>query len=268
MDQVVEFLLRNGYAVLFGVVLAEQIGIPVVTIPVLLAAGALSAHGSFSFPIAMLVALAACYPGDLLWYYLGRLRGRPVLKTICRLSLEPDSCVRRTEDLFTRHGSRVLLIAKLIPAVGGAARPLAGLLGMSLLRFLLFDTAGAIIWFGFFGGIGFVFREQIEEAALFLSRLGRWAIILAAAGLAGYVGWRYLQRRRFLRKIRIARIQPDELRQRLAAGEELTIVDLRHHNERIADPVTLPRAVHITLDKIESRRHEIPPDQDVVLFCT
>ena len=121
MNELIEFLLRHGYIVLFGFVLFEQVGVPVPTAPVLLAAGALAAHGDLAFSVVLLIGLTASLPGDLVWFYLGRRRGRRVLNMICRISLEPDTCVRWTEDIFARHGNNALLIAKFVPGLNTAA---------------------------------------------------------------------------------------------------------------------------------------------------
>jgi membrane protein DedA with SNARE-associated domain len=268
MHELIEILLRHGYLVLFGAVFLEQVGVPVPSAPFLLAAGTLAAHSRISITTAILLALAASLLGDLIWYQLGRRRGRKVLNLICRLSLEPDTCVRRTEDIFSRHGGRVLLVAKFIPGLNTAAPPMAGHLGMNLLRFLLYDLAGSILWIFSFAGIGFLFSEQVEDVAILLARLGNWAGILAIGSLAAYLLRKYAQRRRFLRKLRVARISPKELMKKLAAGEDVVIVDLRHELDWGNEEVRLPGALHMVPEEIVSRHQEIPRERDIVLYCT
>ena len=268
MTELIQFLLRHGYLVLFGAVFIEQMGIPIPAAPILLAAGALAADGRLSLPVVLLLAVAPSLLGDLVWYELGRRRGRKVLNLICRLTLEPDSCVRRTEDVFVRHGWRALLAAKFIPGLNAAARPMAGLMGMGLTRFLIYDVAGAIIWAGTFAGIGFLFSNEVDDVALLLERLGIWALILAVGGLACYLARKYVQRRRFLRQLRISRISPEELMSKLAAREQLAIVDLRTAMGFEAEQVKLPGAVHIIPAEIEIRQQEIPRDREIVLYCT
>ncbi|HLE04701.1 MAG TPA: DedA family protein, partial [Anaerolineales bacterium] len=154
MNEAFQFLLRYGYAVLFGFVFAEQLGLPIPAIPVLLAMGALVGAGHFSLAIAIPVALLAALLSDVIWYQLGRYRGPSVLNLICRISLEPDSCVRRTENVFASHGARALLFAKFIPGLSTAAPPLAGIFRMRLPRFLIWDGAGTLLWIGTFVGTG------------------------------------------------------------------------------------------------------------------
>ncbi len=268
MTELISFLLRHGYTVLFIAVFLEQFGVPVPSAPILLAAGALAAHGHLSFFTVLVLGVVASLMGDLVWYQLGRSRGHKVLKLLCKLSLEPDSCVRRTEDLFARHGGRALILAKFIPGFGVAIPPMAGHLGMRLIRFMLLDVAGAILWICVFSGAGFLFSEQIEDIALMLARLGNGAVILAMAGLAGYLVWKYVQRRRYLRKLRVARISPDELMRQLAAGEDPVIIDLRHELELGTEEVRLPGAINMIPQEVARRHQEIPRDRDIVLYCT
>jgi len=268
MPELIQFLLRHGYIVLFGIVFIEQAGAPIPSVPVLLAAGALAAGGALSFSKIILLAVAASLIGDLIWYELGRRRGKEVLRFICRLSLEPDSCIRGTEDFFARHGGRALLVAKFIPGLNTAAPPMAGLLGINLIRFLIFDIAGAALWACAFCLVGFFFSEQIEDAALVIARLGSWAVVFALGALAIFLVRKFMQRRRFMRDLRVARIAPEELARKLAYGENVVIVDLRHDLEFKTDGEILPGAIHMTPEEVEQRHEEIPRDRDIVLYCT
>lgn len=268
MSDLIRFLIQHGYVVLFGAVFIEQVGIPIPAAPILLAAGALSAVGTLSLSAVCLLAAAACLLGDLIWYELGRRRGHKVLHWMCRLSLEPDSCVRHTEDAFEKHGGRALLVAKFIPGLNTAAPPMAGHLKMNLLRFILLDLTGAVVWALAFAGAGFLFSEQIEDLALLLARLGYLAVALAVGGLAGYILWKFLQRRRLLNQLRMARIPPEEVMEKLKAGENLVIVDLRNDAAFRDEPFGLPGAIRILPAELKSRHHEIPRDREIVLYCT
>jgi membrane protein DedA with SNARE-associated domain len=162
LNETIQFLVQHGYALLFAWVLVEQIGLPVPAIPLLLAAGTLAGSGKMNLALAVGSAIIAALVADLFWYYLGRYRGSRVLKLLCRISLEPDSCVRRTEDVFTRHGAQSLLIAKFVPGLNTAAPPLAGIFHMPVSRFVLFDGLGAFVWAATFTGLGYIFSDQLE----------------------------------------------------------------------------------------------------------
>jgi len=152
-----------GYVVLFGFVLAEQIGLPIPAVPVLLGVGALAGTGRMSLALALGAALAASLPPDLVWYELGRRRGGRILGLLCRVSLEPDSCVRRAENLFMRRGRKALLIAKFFPGLSTIAPPLAGVVGVGRWQFILFDSAGLVIWAGAWMSLGYVFSDALEH---------------------------------------------------------------------------------------------------------
>ncbi len=268
MSETIAFLVRHGYALLFVWLLLEQLGLPLPAIPVLLAAGALAGAGRMSLALALAVALAGALLGDAVWYLLGRRRGAKVLNLLCRMSLEPDSCVRRTEQVFGRYGLRSLVLAKFIPGLSTAAPPLAGIFGMGWPRFLLFDGLGAVLYTGVFAGLGVLFSAQLEAIAEPALRLGEWLGLLLACALAAYILWKYVQRRRVIGALRVARITPAELKSRIDAGEEVLIVDLRHPLDFEAEPHLIPGALRVAPDEIEERHVEIPRDRDVVLYCT
>lgn len=268
MEGVIEFIVRHGYGMVFALVLAEQIGLPLPALPILLGIGALAAEGSYSLPLALATAVAASLAADLFWFTLGRRRGHSVLSLLCRISLEPDSCVRRTENVFALHGARALLYAKFVPGLNTAAPPLAGMFGLRLARFLLFDGAGALLWAGGFMAAGWLFADQLTRVLAVAERTGTVSVALAAGLLALYVLLKLWQRQRFLRQLRVARITPEELAAKLADGEEMVVVDLRHSLDFEAEPATVPGALRLTPEEIESRHGEIPRDREIVLYCT
>lgn len=268
MEEILEFIVRYKYVVLFALVFAEQIGLPVPALPFLLAAGALVRTGQLDLGTALLIGVVASVVSDVVWYQIGRRRGMKVLNLLCRISLEPDSCVRRTEDLFARHGARSLLVAKFFPGYNTAAPPLAGVFGMRFGRFLLFDALGAVLWLGAFGGLGYAFGHQLEELVGRVQALGVRLGAAVLIGVAAYVLYKYVQRRRFLHDLRIARITAAELAAKLDAGEDVVVVDLRHSVDFEADPETVPGALHLPVEDVEQRAAEIPHEQEVVLYCT
>jgi membrane protein DedA with SNARE-associated domain len=143
MNGTMEFLTSYGYAALFACVLAEQLGLPLPAAPFLLAAGALASAGKLNLAVALLLAVAASLVGDTVWYYLGKTRGMAVLRLLCKISLEPDACVRQTNAAYSKHGTRWLLFAKFIPGVSTVAPPMAGIYRLSLWRFITADGIGA-----------------------------------------------------------------------------------------------------------------------------
>ena len=223
-----QFLIDHGAWVLFWVVFIEQVGLPVPAIPLLIAAGALVGAGKMSVATALLIPVVASLPPDIAWYYLGRFKGGKVLGFLCRMSLEPDSCVRSTENLFHQQGARALLIAKFVPGFSTVAPPLAGIIGMTAVTFLFYDAVGALIWAGVSTGVGALFSNQLEQLAQFFDQAGGLLLAIISVGLVGFIGYKFYHRQKFLRDLRMAKISVDELKRRLDAGEPITVVDVRH----------------------------------------
>jgi len=268
MSATVEFLVRHGYLLLVVWVFVEQLGLPLPSAPLLLAAGALAGRHLMNLELAIALPIVTVVICDFFWYQLGRLNGMKVLQWLCRVSLEPDSCVRRTQVRFERNGPWELAVARFVPGMNVVAIPLAGIVRMPLQRFALFDGLGATLWAGSYIGTGYVFSDELDDVASHLAFLGRGLFVLLLAGLLFYIGWKYFNQQRFLRKLRIARISPEELHQRMDAGEEIVIVDLRHALEFEAEPETIPGAVHMDAAELDEAVDVIPRDRDIVLFCS
>jgi len=267
MSAVIQFLIQHGYAVLFAWVFAEQMGLPLPATPILFAAGALAGEGQLNPALTFGLAVVAALISNVLWYQIGRRGGSSVLAMLCRISLNPDSCVRRTSDIFSRHGARSLLVAKFIPGLGHVAPPLAGIFRMPLWRFVLFDGLGTCFWAGLFAGLGYLFSDQIEQIAIYTLRLGTSLTLVVVGGLMAYILWKYAQRRRFLRRLQFARIAPEELKQKLDAGEEIMILDVRHPLQFKAEPQTIPGAIYLPLEQLGQASRPFPRDREVVLYC-
>ena len=268
MHRTLEFLLHHGYVVLLAWVFAEQAGLPLPALPILLAAGALAGTGHLNFFTSLLLAVVAAISADSLWYQLGRRKGIKILQLLCKISIEPDSCVRRTEGVFSKQGARSLLFAKFLPGLGAVAPPLAGIFHMRFRRFLLFDAAGSLLWAGSFLTLGFVFSGQIERIAEHAAALGGWLGVILLGALASYIAYKFISRQRFLRELRIARITPKELKEKLDTGEEIAIVDLRHSMDFEADPETIPGAFRMDAKELQEKNDLLPRDREVILYCT
>jgi membrane protein DedA with SNARE-associated domain len=265
MHRILEFLLKHGYWVLGAWVLAEQLGVPVPAVPILLAMGALTGLAAYSFPMATLVVLVAALSADSAWYILGRNKGQSVLKLLCRISLEPDSCVSSTRYWFKRLGAWALVVAKFVPGLSTIATPMAGLSRMPPWKFLTADIAGTLLWGTSIMGIGFVFRAQLEHVGDVAARMGKGLAAVVAGVVALWLGWKQWQRHRFIRSLKVARITPEEVLARLA---EIAIVDLRSSVELELDGMKLPGAMWFDRKELGLHRDKIPRDRDVILYCT
>jgi membrane protein DedA with SNARE-associated domain len=254
--------------VLLGWVFVEQAGIPVPATPLLLAAGALAGAGDLNIFAALFWAGLGAVAADSIWFQLGRHKGIKILQLLCRISLEPDSCVRRTEGIFSKQGARSLLLAKFVPGLGLVTPPLAGIFHMRFRRFLLFDAMGSLLWAAAFLSVGYAFSGQIERVAERLASLGGWLLVLLVGALIAYISYKFVARQRFLRDLRIARITAEELKNKIDSGEELVIVDLRHSLDFEAEPEIIPGALHIDAKELQEKNDLLPRDREVILYCT
>jgi membrane protein DedA with SNARE-associated domain/rhodanese-related sulfurtransferase len=268
MSNLLPFLLQYGYLVVFGAAFAEQMGLPLPAVPLLIGMGALSRSGDFDLKLVVLTAATASLAADLIWYELGRVYGRSVLRLICRISLEPDYCVRRTEDVFERLGVWALLPAKFIPGFNAAAVPLAGMMRVPLFRFLSFDLVGVALWSGTYATLGYLFSGEIERLIIYLASLGTWLLVLMAIALVLYIGYKVRQRRKFLEAVAGVRITPEELKRKMDAGEKIAIFDMRNRLDRETDPVRIPGAFHMLPEYVELQPEDIRFDQEIALYCT
>ncbi|HWD91370.1 MAG TPA: DedA family protein/thiosulfate sulfurtransferase GlpE [Verrucomicrobiae bacterium] len=268
MTEILEFLSRHGPSVLFAAVFVEQIGVPLPASPWLLAAGALSVTGKPYWYVALVAASCGSLLADAIWFYIGRRGGQRVLNLLCRISLEPDSCVRRTQDLFSRYGMKGVIAAKFIPGLSTLAPPMAGNSGMKASRFFLFDVLGALLYTGVFILLGALFSRQLDQVLSALESLGGGALIVVLALVALYFAYKFYERRRLLKDLRTARITVDELHQKLETGENPVILDLRSAAEVERNPLLIRGARHMTMEELKSRQSEFPRDRDIILYCS
>jgi membrane protein DedA with SNARE-associated domain len=266
MNETAQFVIRHGYAVLFFWILAEQGALPIPSVPLLLVCGALARTGHLSAMPILLFGVLACLIADGAWFQIGRSRGKKILGFLCRMALEPDSCVRQTESGFVRYGVRFLLVSKFVPGMNALAAPLAGSARVGWGSFLFFDTLGAALFISSWATVGYIFSGQLEAIGDVVGRAGFRLFLSIVILTGGWIAAKYFQRRRFYKKLAMARIPVVELQRMLDAGEEVVVIDVR--GGLSTGDLVVPGAVRIPLSELAARRHEIPRDRDIVLVCT
>lgn len=266
MEQALALLQAHGVLAVALAVFAKRMGVPVPALPFLLLAGARGA-GDGVFALAALAAgTVASVLADQAWFLGGRWHGRKVLALMCRISVSPGSCIRKSEVAFARRGALTVLFAKFIPAVAGLAPPLAGALGMGALNFALLNAAGTVLWVGSGIAAGLVFHRQVASVLQWLQALGSAALPYLLLAVALYLGWLLLRRLVVhLIAARAPRIQPRALAELLARGEEVLLVDVR--GAGFAPDDRLPGAVRSSAAGAELDRLAALGAPRLVTYC-
>ena len=265
--EIIALIAQYGLLLVFLNVLVEQAGVPVPAVPTLVVAGALAATDRLPVSGVVLAAVLACLVGDLAWYAAGRRFGSGVMRTICRISLSPDSCVERSELHFQRWRGQILLIAKFVPGLATVAPPLTGAMGLPLSRFLLFDGIGSLLWAAVAIGLGYAFATQIDDLLAAIANAGTLALEAMLVLLALYVLARWWQRRQLLRTLRMARISVDELHQAMQSARAPVVLDVRAPGSRLLDTRVLPGALLLDEHGIDRSVNDIPFDHELVVYC-
>ena len=257
-----------GIPLVFAVVLFEFAGLPVGASAWVIVAGALSIEGPLRTHHVLFAAFAAALAADHAWFFLGRRFGRKLLEAVCRISLSPDICVSRTDDMLGKYGPALLLYAKFVPGVSAVAIPTLSAMGVPYRRFVRFDVAGCLIWSGAHVGIGALFHRQIDEVLDTMHFVGANAIAIAVTLFAGYLALKLVHRRHLIRLHDLVRIAPDEVSRMIGEGHDLVILDARSQVARTSDPRSLPRSIVLEDPRaIET----LPPElrsKTLVTFCT
>jgi len=266
MTHLLELLEHYGLILVFINVLALQAGLPMPAYPTLIVTGALASRGGYSLAALLGTAVAASLIADLCWYSAGRRFGGQVLRTLCRLSLSPDSCVQQTETIFTRWGARSLMVAKFVPGFASVATAMAGVLRVPLARFIPADAIGAALWSGVAIALGYTFRDAIDDVLRVLQELGEIGMALIVLAFVVYVLWKWWQRRLFIKQLVMDRITVDELNKLMAEGNMGTVVDVR---SPISQAITgrIPGAVSVDPQNLKYDLVAVTPESEVVVYC-
>lgn len=265
---IIELIAQYGLLLVFVNVLVEQAGVPVPAVPTMIVAGALASMERLPLAGVVAVALLGCLLADYAWYVAGRHFGGGVMRTLCRISLSPDSCVKQSELRFQRWRGGVLLVAKFVPGLSTVAPPLVGAMGLRTASFVLFDGLGSLMWVSVAVSLGFIFASQIDAVLVALANAGSVALMLIGSLLVLYIVVKWWQRHRLLRALRMARITVQELNDAVAAGRNPAIVDVRSQAARLIDSRIIPGALLADVNSVDRIVDAVPLDAELVIYCT
>jgi len=266
MESWISDMATHGYSILFTAIFLEAVGVPVPAALALLIAGAASARGTLHWSYALGGSVAAMLAGDTLMFIMGRYTGWWLLGVLCRVSLNPESCILSSADSFYRRGRTLLVIAKFIPGINTMAPPMAGCMRMRLLQFLRLDFAGSLLYIGAYFFVGFVFSGALEAVSRGYQSFGRILSWLVVAFIAGYVGlrlWRWLKERR---QRAVVIVTPADAMQAVQGGA--CIYDVRSHGYFDAKAVRIKGSKRLDPNALHQTHEAVPVDRAVYVYCT
>lgn len=265
LSQISQAVQQDAVTVVFVNVLLQQLGLPVPAVPTLLLAGSLAATpGNLGKVLA--AAIVASVIADWLWYRAGRVFGYRALAGLCKLSINPASCVSQTEARFIRWGVSSLVVAKFIPGFSTVAPPIAGALRMHLPGFLLAAGAGACLWAGLALAAGWLLKDAVQAAIGALDRHTGTALAVVLPLIGAWLGWKLWQKYRFRRSCTVPHITPDELIEALRSQHPPLILDLRGAT-MIAETDAVPGAKVAEHDRLEDAVGDWPKSRPIVTLC-
>jgi membrane protein DedA with SNARE-associated domain len=269
MNNLVGTVSEHGYAFLFLMVLAEACGFPVPAALALIAGGAAAAAHVLSLPTAFAVAVAAMIVGDLLLFFLGRYTGWGLLAILCRLSLNPETCILHSAESFYRYGRVTLLFAKFVPGVNTMAPPLAGSMKMRPTQFLRLDFLGASIYTLTYMGVGYVFRDLVARIIRGVQSASHTAGEVVFGAIILFAIYRIVKYRRFKTSDVVPRIGVTELARRLLDGkDDVLIVDVRSHGYYDSGANRIAGSIRLEPNRLSEELQALPRDKDIFVYCT
>jgi membrane protein DedA with SNARE-associated domain len=263
-------MARHAYALTFGLLLAEAIGLPFPAAIALVAAGAAVAAHTLWGPYVLLAAITALLLGDTVQFWLGRYMGWLLLGFLCRVSINPETCILRSAESFYKRGKITLVIAKFIPGVNTMAAPLAGSMKMRFWQFLRLDFVGALFYSLTYLLVGYLSRDFLAALLRGFHTAGLAMEVVVAAALAAYVTYRVVQYGKHKKYRVVPRVQVQELAARLASEEadRVLIVDVRSHGYYDSGGERIKGSIRIEPNNLEEEIRNLPKDKDIYLYCT
>jgi membrane protein DedA with SNARE-associated domain/rhodanese-related sulfurtransferase len=270
MNDLLSLILHHGYIVISAIVFAEAIGVPLPGAVALVAGGAAAASGALNAPRLAFSAVVAMLVADTSLYVLGKHTGWTILKFLCRISVDPETCVLSAAESFYKRGRPTLLVAKFIPGVSTMAAPLAGSMEMPFLQFLGLDFLGASAYALVYGAVGFIFRDFVAKIVSGFRAAGHAVEIVIVVAVIAFIGYRvslYWENR--ADRV-VPRVQVQALAAKLKAegATKILVADVRSHGYYSTDSVRIPGAIRIEPSNLSAEIKQFPRDKDIYLYCT
>ena len=269
MNTLLNAVSHHGYLLVFLIVFAEAAGLPAPAALALIAGGAAAAAHILSPALVLTMAVCAMMLGDLLLFVLGRYTGWALLGFLCRLSLNPETCILRSAESFYKRGRVALIFAKFIPGVNTMAPPLAGSMRMKPAQFLQLDFVGACLYVLAYGGLGYLFRDFVAKITHGLQSAGHVVSEVVLVALAVFAVYRIVQYRSHRISGVVPRIEVKELAKRLMTPqEEFVVVDVRSHGYYDPGAARIAGSIRLEPNRLSEELKTLPKDKDIFVYCT
>ena len=270
MNDLFSTMAHHGYALIFGLLFAEAVGFPLPAAIAMVAAGAAVASHTLSGPGILLAAVVGLVLGDSTQFWLGRYSGWAILAFLCRLSMNPETCILRSAESFYKRGKLTLVVAKFIPGINTMAAPLAGSMKMRFGQFLRLDFAGALLYSMTYLLVGYLSRDFLAATLRGFHSAGRIMEIIILTALAVYIVYRIAQFQQYREYDVVPRVQVQELAARLASENpsRVQIVDVRSHGYYDIGGERIKGSIRIEPNNLEEEIKGLPKDKDIYLYCT
>jgi membrane protein DedA with SNARE-associated domain len=263
-------MAHHGYALTFVLLLAESLGLPFPAAIALVAAGAAVASHALWGPYILMAAVAALMAGDAIQFWLGRYMGWALLGFLCRVSINPETCILRSAESFYKRGKITLVIAKFIPGVNTMAAPLAGSMKMRFWQFLRLEFSGALLYALTYLVIGYLSRDFLAAILRGFHAAGTAMEVVVILALAVYTVYRIMQYEKNKPYKVVPRVQVEELARRLSSEDpsQVLIVDVRSHGYYDSGAARIKNSIRIEPNNLEEEIKNLPKGKDIYLYCT
>jgi membrane protein DedA with SNARE-associated domain len=270
MTDLVTLISKHGYGLLVAIVFAEAIGLPVPAALALVVSGAAVAGHLLRASILLPLTLAVMLLGDSLLFFAGRSSGWALLGFLCKVSMNPETCILRSAESFYKRGKTTLLVAKFIPGVNTMGPPLAGSMKMRFGQFLRFDALGAALYIMAYFALGFIGRDFLKTIGHGFQVAGHAIEEVLLAAIIFYVIYRvWLMRTNRVYRV-VPRVQVQELIDKLRSQEadKILVVDVRSHGYYDPEAARIRGSIRIEPNNLEEELQKLPKDRDIYLYCT
>jgi len=195
VETLVQILESYGYWLFLGLGFMEFVGVPIASLPLLVAAGALAAGGVLHPAGVVTAAALGGLLADAVWYSLGRWHGQRVVNAACGLSSNPSACIVSVESRLETMGDPFILLAKFVPGAGNLIGPAAGLARRPMPGFLVRDAVALLAWAGAYVALGWIFDDQVTAVIRMATGYARLVIIVGLILVLAALAWRIIKAR-------------------------------------------------------------------------